>query len=102
MTFPQPLRDPLGHHIQLPAPLSTISTREYDDISQVITTPAFVIKEQNQKLYFFRMINWELNIMVQAQLIGNLFIAIACVENPTVELISRLLKKGSLISFHPV
>jgi len=93
----KPLRDPLGNAVQLPSKIRCSHDR--GQISQVITAPAFMIQVKNKKLCFFRLITWEINLMVVAHPVEKEFIVSACVENPTTEYISSLLRKGALISF---
>jgi len=59
-----------------------------------------MIKERDQKIYFFRLISWEVNILVEVCLREKDFVVQSCQENPSTEYISSLLKKGDLFSFH--
>lgn len=90
--------DPLGNAVQLPLIFSTCG-RDYNDISQVIVAPSFIIQVRDEKLYFFRLITWETNIVVEACLCSEVFLVNNWIENPTKEYVSCLLQKGSLISF---
>lgn len=96
--FPKPFCDPLGNLVQLPMIFSNCG-RDYDEICQVITAPSFIIFIKHEKLYFFRLIDWETNIVVEASLFDEQFVVSNWTENPTTEFVSNLLQKGSLISF---
>jgi hypothetical protein len=98
--FPsKPLRDPLGNTIQIPAGVLDHCSRDIADISTVITAPSFIIREREEKIYFFKLITWKINMLVEACLQENDFVVQSCQENPSTEYISSLLKKGNLISF---
>lgn len=93
------IRDPLGNLIQVPPQSScSIFKRSLDDIRQVVTSPAFIIQIGLSELYFFRLLDWELNLMVVVKAKGTRFIVDGYTINPSVELISSLLEKGKLIS----
>ena len=95
----KPLKDPLGNKIRFPLELN-VSQRSYSEIMRVITEPTFLIKEKKKKkMYFFRLINVNINLLVEVQTGGRTFVIKSCVENPSVEYIATLLRKGSLSSF---
>ena len=95
----KPLLDPLGNTIQIPEGISEECTRKITEISEVITTPNFMIRERGEKMYFFRLIAWHINMMVEVCLRENDFVVASCQENPSADFISLLLTKGNLISF---
>jgi hypothetical protein len=93
------LHDPLGNTIQIPGNVSQNCCRDIHEITRVITSPAFIIKERNQKIYFFKLVAWEVNVLVEVRFQKKHFVVSCCQENPSAEYISTLLKKGSLVSF---
>ena len=95
----QLLRDPLGNDIRLPLWMFLYSDHDYNIFSQIITEPAFIIRVKDESLYFIRLINWNVNMLLEVKLIENEFVVSSYIENPTTEYISDLLKSGSLISF---
>lgn len=95
----KPLRDPLGNNILFPLHQVKVLQENYSQISEVITSPAFLISEKNKKLYFFRLISENINLLVEADFVGRTFIVKTCIENPSAEYVSDLLKKGALLSF---
>jgi hypothetical protein len=95
----KPLRDPLGNNILFPLQQMKFSQENYADMSKVITSPAFLISEKNKKLYFFRLIDKNINLLVEAHFIGKTFVVKTCMENPSAEYVSGLLRKGALLSF---
>jgi hypothetical protein len=93
------LVDPMGNTVWFPMSINSLSKRKYKAISAVITAPAFIIKEKNKALYFFRLITANTNFLIEVRLIKNEFVVNACMENPSAEYVSVLLKKGHLYSF---
>jgi hypothetical protein len=94
------LSDPLGNTVVVPAIiLNSEDGRCYNDIKIVITDPAFVIEIKKEELYFFRLIDFGINILVEAKMKNSVFSVEACIENPTTEYIADLLKKGILFAY---
>lgn len=94
----KPFCDPLGNLVQLPLIFSNCG-HSYEEISQVIQSPSFMIQQKHERLYFFRLINSGTNIVVEARLCNEQFIVNNWFENPAIEYISALLQKGALVSF---
>ena len=89
------LTDPLGHTI-------FISTFEgkCESPEKIITNPAFIIQLGVEQLYYFRIIDWEMNMLVASKTDHSWYMAESCVQQPATDYISMLLKKGGkLISF---
>ena len=99
MFLTQPLRDPLGNTIQLPADALEHCTRGIDVITEVITMPSFIIREREERIYYFKLITLEINLLVEVALEQIGFVVQSCTENPSNEYISSLLTKGDLISY---
>ena len=93
------LLDPLGNKILIPASVAKKGVQKLNDIRHVVTSPAFIIKIRDEKLYFFRLIGWETNMLVEVDVQKKQHIIQNFIENPSVDYISRLLVKGALISF---
>lgn len=94
------VQDPLGHEIFIPARLTSKKCScKYDELEEVISHPAFLIKEKKQALYCFRMLHSKLNVLVEIKKKGGVFMVDSCIENPTVEYISGLLSRGGLFCF---
>lgn len=96
---PKLVRDPLGNSIQIPFAVSASCGRSVVDLQRVVTSPAFIIQMGGEKLYFIRLLDWEFNVMVEANADATEFVVQACTINPTAEDISLLLEKGRLIPF---
>ena len=94
-----PLKDPLGHTIHIPKGIFKKCCRGYKEIKRVITAPAFLIQEREKKMYFIRLVDRNVNILVEVSCEDDSFTVLSCMQNPTPSYISTLLKKGSLISF---
>jgi hypothetical protein len=93
------IRDPLGNLIQVPHHSSCSTFKlSLHDIRQVVTSPAFIIQIGLNELYFFRLLDWELNLMVEVKANNKEYIVNGCTVNPSVEFISSLLEKGKLTS----
>jgi hypothetical protein len=99
MNSTKPLRDPLGNTIRFPLQLLKLLRMQYAEMSKVITSPDYIINEKNNTLYFFRLINYEINMLIEAKYGEKEFVVKACIENPTTEYVSGLLEKGALLSF---
>jgi hypothetical protein len=100
MKATEPVHDPLGHRIYfLPSFFYSKTTRKFDELVPVITDPAFVITVKKKALYFFKLIDPDINLVIETKARNGHFHAINCIENPTVGYISSLLEKGGLISF---
>ena len=95
----QYLQDPLGHAVLLSPTLLGKEDWSIEDIVKVITTPAFLIDERQEVLYFFRLLEENVNLMVEAKASPDGFVVAKYAINPSVESISVLLNKGRLISF---
>lgn len=100
MRATEPVHDPLGHQIHFPPSFFYSKTaRGYDELIHVITDPAFIILVKKEAIYFFRLIDPDINLVIETKANNDYFLATDCIENPTVGYISSLLKKGGLISF---
>lgn len=99
MLHPQPLCDPLGHTIFIPSAISMQTYYKLNDIRNVVTSPTFIIRAGDDRLFFFRLIDWKVNMLVEVQMQKQQYIVYNCMENPSVDYVSMLLKKGPLISF---
>lgn len=99
MLCPRTLLDPLGNQVLIPNSIAKKDCQKLNDIRHVIASPAFIIKAHDEKLYFFRLIGWETNMMVAVGVQKNQHIVHSCIENPSVDYISSLLRRGALMSF---
>ena len=89
------LTDPLGHTIFI----STLSA-QCESPEKLITNPTFIIKLGFEQLYYFREIDWEMNMLMATKTKHQWFMAESCIQQPTTDYISLLLKKGGkVISF---
>lgn len=94
------LSDPFGNTIVVPGViLNNENCRSFEEIRKVITDPAFVIQIHKHELYFFRLIDMGVNILVIAKVEKLVFLVKTCMQNPTPEYISELLRKGALFPF---
>ena len=93
--------DPLGNIITVPPDIYCgKGCRSYAEIKKVIADPAYVIAIGNEELYYFRFIEYNTNILLEARIKNISLIVAACIQNPTAEYISGLLKKGLLLPFN--
>ena len=100
MTIAKPLHDPLGNTIHfLPSFFDRGTPRIFEEIRPVITHPSFVILEKGKALYFFRLLNEDVNLLIETRKDNGDYLAIDCIENPSVDYISSLLQRGSLFCF---
>lgn len=89
------LTDPLGHTIFI----STFSG-QCDSPELLVISPAFIIQLGFEELYYFRMIEWEMNMLIASKTDHAWFVAESVMQQPTTDYISLLLKKGGrVISF---
>jgi hypothetical protein len=95
----QLINTPLGHTVLLSTSFLLHGERSLQDIVQVVATPVFLIKVRGEALYFFRSLDWDVNLMVEATASGKNFIVKQYLVNPSTEYISGLLAQGSLVSF---
>lgn len=94
------MQDPFGHMITVPpALLSGSKIRTLHQIREVVTSPSYMIRVHEEALYFFRLLDWDVNILVEAEAENGSFVVKSCSQNPSTEYISGLLKKGGLIAF---
>lgn len=100
MKSAEPILDPLGNWIQFSASFfNQRKPRLFDELKPVIARPSFVISVKGEGLYFFRLINPDVNVLIETRANNGDYIAVDYVENPSVSYISSLLQKGSLLSF---
>ena len=95
----QLIHTPSGHTVLLSASFVPDGERSLQDIIQVVSTPVFLIKVRGDALYFFRSVDWDVNLMVEAKASAEIFVVAQYLVNPSTEYISGLLAQGSLISF---
>jgi hypothetical protein len=74
-------------------------SRNFYELKMVITTPAFVIRIAEERLYYFRLLEEKTTLMVEVEFNNSVYNALAYIENPTIKPISELLKKGALYPF---
>lgn len=89
------ITDPLGHTIFISSLNGKCESPEI-----LITDPTFIIKLGYEELYYFRLIDWEVNMLVASKSKHQWFMAETCMQQPTADSISLLLRKGGkVISF---
>lgn len=98
------LEDPLHHSVLLKDNRAQGGDDDwaenvFSEYQKVIKTPAFLIEGTSEDLYYFRQTDWESTLLIEAKGEDGLFIARNFVENPTVEYVAQLLKKGTLKCF---
>ena len=98
MLITKPLQDPLGNRITISSELIENCREGINRIRSVIRSPAFVIRTKNRSLYFIKLVSPGTNLLIEATFRGQEYRASNYLENPSVEYISRLLTKGSLLS----
>ena len=94
----KPLKDPLGNQVLLSASFKG-ALPSPEQLRAVITEPAFIIKVKAETLYFVRLVGHNLNLLIEAIAEEQRYVVINSIENPTADYISKLLEKGSLLSF---
>lgn len=94
------VKDPKGNHVLIPADYLEAKNRSYFGyIQETLTAPAFMLDIASIGIYYFKLINWQVNFMVQTRLNGSYFIVEECIENPTEDFVMDLLNKGGITSF---
>ena len=91
--------DPLGNKILLDEDFHNDYNLKEREVKQIIETPAFLIQIGIDQLFYFRLLGWEKNFLLQADFKDGKYKAGNILEGPSVEKISSLLKEGRLISF---
>jgi hypothetical protein len=100
MKTAEPVKDPRGNKVYLISSfLGGEVPRDYSDLRRVIEEPAYAIEIREEAIYFFRMLEDDLNMVIETKFFKEELIATGCMENPGVGYVSELLKKGALISF---
>ena len=93
------VKDPQGNSIVIPSKYLDSVSIYSGFIKEILTDPSYMINIACEGIYFFKLINWQINCMVHTRREGHCFIVEDCVENPTEDFVSNLLKKGSITSF---
>jgi hypothetical protein len=99
MLYTKPLQDPLGNEIRISSAVIERCRDGFKTVRSVITSPAFVIMTKNRSLYFIRPVSSGTNLLIEARVYRQGYTARCCRENPSITYISKLLTKGSLVSF---
>jgi hypothetical protein len=98
--FSETATDPLGRTIFIPpSMLSQEGCSNYQDIKKIISSPSYIIEGREKELFIFRLLEWELNILIEVKQTNNAFVAERCIANPSAPYIAQLLRKGVLTSF---
>jgi len=93
------VQGPKGHQILIPSDFSIENTSiDIHAVTKTIISPAFMIINNNE-IYFIKLIDWNRNLMVRTFALGSAFVITDCIENPSIQFLVMLLKKGQLISF---
>lgn len=92
--------DPLGKTIHL-LPGIFFAENEieeiYDEVATVIKKPALLVKEEESNVtqfYYFRSIGWKRTLLIVARWEHHQWEAYSCMQNPSIEILSAILKKG--------
>ena len=99
------LTDPLGNRVQLSRDLCDLDGKHvspdiYDDVSDVIEKPAFIIEMQLGPViehHYFRSIGWHHTLLLTARKTNDEWKVSQCTNNPATEKLSHLLKNGKKI-----
>lgn len=101
--FPKLIADPLNNKVLVEKKFSEqIKLSGMDNVTlpeEVITDPAYIIEVPSQALFYFKPIDWDMNLLIEAEAIEGVFVARHFKENPSVDYIAQLLKKGRLFRF---
>jgi hypothetical protein len=96
----QSIQDPLGNTIIVTSDyFNTNMSLALPEIKEIIATPAFIIQVENASLYYFKLIHSGLNMMIEVITKDKEYFISRCMENPSIEFISGLLKNGIISSF---
>ena len=90
------LTDPLGHTIMISKINGQCNSPE-----KLITSPAFIIQLGSEQLYYFRIIDWEMNMLIATKTNQAWYEAESCIQKPASDYISQLLKKGGRVTSFP-
>jgi hypothetical protein len=95
------LTDPIGHKLIVNPRLYTADgCKDFEEVAQIILSPDFIITIKEEANYYFRLLEWEMNIVIEAKEINGYFVAEKSLLNPTSEYVSDLLKEGMLTTFN--
>jgi hypothetical protein len=95
------ITDPLHHKVLVPEDVcSVVSVPTLDDLSSIISKPAFLIQGKGGELWYFRLIDRDTNLLVAARSEGGIFRVFYHESNPSATQIEDLLKKGRLYTFN--
>ena len=90
------LSDPFGHTIMI-----SEKNRHCASTEMLITSPAFIIQLGSEQLYYFRIIDWEMNMLIATKTDQAWYEAESCIQKPASDYISQLLKKGGRVTSFP-
>ena len=90
------LSDPFGHTIMISETNGHCASTE-----MLITSPAFIIQLGPETLYYFRIIDWEMNMLIATKTDQAWYEAESCIQKPASDYISQLLKKGGRVTSFP-
>lgn len=92
------IQDPLGNDVLI-SPIISNHTLTLYEIRKVIKTPAFIIQEGEEVLYYFKLLTKNTNLLVKAHRTESYFILKGYEVNPDTTYISDLLLRGKIIFF---
>ena len=90
------LTDPLGHTIMISKINGQCNSPE-----KLITSPAFIIQLGSEQLYYFRIIDWEMNMLIANKTDLKVFVAESCIQKPASDYITQLLNNGGKVISNP-
>ena len=90
------MTDPFGHTTMISETNGCSASTE-----MLITSPAFIIQLGPETLYYFRIIDWEMNMLIATKTDQAWYEAESCIQKPASDYISQLLKKGGRVTSFP-
>ena len=92
--------DPLGHKIYVPERFGAgCGKLSLEGIGQVIHDPRFMIRVTRDWIYFIRLLQLDLIVLIEARVQSNYYVVDKCQENPSPSDIVLLLDRGGTIFF---
>ena len=90
------LSDPFGHTIMISETNGHCASTE-----MLITSPAFIIQLGSEQIYYFRIIDWEMNMLIANKTDLKVFVAESCIQKPASDYITQLLNNGGKVISNP-
>ena len=99
------ITDPMDREVVFPGELRVESEIKeptgvllFDDFQKVVATPACIIELAADRVYYFRSVEWNVTVLVEAVCREGHWLAVKCLKNPSSPYITSLLRNGKFIA----